>query len=122
MICVHMGQNIAIFFAYEKKRKKRSKTCCFTTGFEIKKMNEERGGPIKKIGPPHTFSKSTHFLINSSLHNVRKTFEVFPKNFLLSQKHYLHTSVYTFVTPENYSDFLQNLEAKIQISREKKCA
>ena len=27
--------------------------------------------------------------------------------------------MYAFVAPGNYSDFLQNLEAKIQISREK---
>ena len=59
---------------------------------------------------------------NSSLHNVRKMFEVFPKIFLLSQKNYLHTFMYSFVAPGNYSDFLQNLEAKIQISREKNCA
>ena len=49
-------------------------------------------------------------------------FEVYPKKILLSQKQYLHTFMYAFVAPGNYSDFLQNLEAKIQISREKKCA
>ena len=49
-------------------------------------------------------------------------FEVYPKKILLSQNHYLHTFMYAFVAPGNYSDFLQNLEAKIQISREKNCA
>ena len=46
-------------------------------------------------------------------------FEVYPKKILLSQKNYLHTFMYAFVAPGNYSDFLQNLEVKIQISREK---
>ena len=44
------------------------------------------------------------------------------KNFLLSQKYYLHTSVHTFVTPGNYSVFFAEFGSKISdFSRKKMC-
>ena len=42
MICAHMAQYIS-FFLHTKKTN-RSKTCCFTTGFEIVKNEEKKGG------------------------------------------------------------------------------
>ena len=106
------------------KRKKSLKNMLFYNRiWSWKKWREKRGeGYWKKIStPPYVFENYVFFL-NSSLYNVRKKSEAYPKQILLSQKNYLHTFMYAFVAPENYSDFLQNLEVKIQISREKKGA
>ena len=70
------------------------------------KMNKNRGGAGSfTLRPPHTFSLNKQFWKNLTLQMLRKLFEVFSKNFLLSQKKYLHTFMYTFQSIWNFSVF-----------------
>ena len=52
-----------VCFCIRKEKKNPSKTCCFTTGFELEKNEEKkRGGVLKKIQyPPLRFRKIRTF-------------------------------------------------------------
>ena len=116
---MHIWHNIFRFFCIRKEKKIAQKHAVLQQDLKLKKMKGKWGEGTKKNSTLPTFLKTTYFQKNSSLDNVRKMFEVHPKKILLSQKYYLHTPVHIFVTTGNYSVFLQNLEAKSQISREK---
>ena len=56
MICAHMVQYIS-FVLHTKRKKNPSKTCCFTTGFELEKNEEKKRGTEKNPVPPYVFEK-----------------------------------------------------------------
>jgi len=107
-MCTHIAQYTLCFLRLKFFFEIAQKHTVLQQDLKFQKMRKKEGRGTKKKSPPHTFSKTKYFHRISNLQNIRKMFVVYPKNFLLSQKNYLHTFMYTFVTPGNFSDFLRN--------------
>ena len=88
----------------------------YSTHEIFQKWGKIGGGAIlHTIWPPHTIFQTKNTWANSSLQMFRKLFEVFPEKFLLSQKNYLHTFMYTFLGIWNFCIFFYFFIAKFSL-------
>ena len=80
MCTYRVYHNIFRFFCTKKNI--AQKHAVLQQDLKLKKMKGKRGGGgTKKNSTPSTFLKTTYFQKNSSLDNVKKIFEVYPKKF-----------------------------------------
>ena len=95
-----MAQYISFFFAYEKK-KNPSKTCCFTTGFELEKNEEKKRGGTEKIQyPPLRFRKIRTFKEIQVYTMSGKCLKYIQKKFVVSKTLFAHIHVLVCGTRE----------------------